>query len=417
MAANDTPYVGLLLIADGLGDRPVPELGGRTPLEAADTPTLDRLAREGECGLLDPIAPGVRGGSDTGHLSLLGYDPYQVYPGRGPFEAMGIGLEVHPGDVAFRCNFATVDDAMAIVLDRRAGRSDFGTRALAEAVDGVQFEDVVCRFKESTVHRAALVLHGPGLGDRVTDPDPHSDGLPLVPAAAKDPADAASAKTARVLNAFLRLTFERWQHHPVNEERRARGIPPANLALPRGPGRSPHLGTFAQRWGFTAACIVEVGLLKGLGRYLGMEVIDVPGATAGLDTDTEAIGRAVVAAAARHRFVLCNVKGPDVAGHDGNPHGKVAILERIDRMAQQIVAALGRRLILCVTGDHTTACSFRDHTGEPCPILFWGETVRPDGVTQFGERPCAGGAVGRIRGTDVLRIMTSYMNAQEKFGA
>ncbi|MBI3910968.1 MAG: 2,3-bisphosphoglycerate-independent phosphoglycerate mutase [Armatimonadetes bacterium] len=410
-------YVGLLLIADGLGDRPVPELDGQTPLEAANIPTLDRLAREGECGLLDPVAPGVRGGSDTSHLSLLGYDPYQVYPGRGPFEAMGIGLEVQPGDVAFRANFATVDGPMKTILDRRAGRSDLGTRELAAAVDGVQIEDVICRFKESTVHRAALVLHGPGLGDQVTDPDPHENGLPLLEARPRNPQDAASAKTARIVNAFLRLAFERWQHHPVNERRRALGIPVANLPLPRGPGRSPHLEPFQQKWGLSAACIVEVGLVKGLGRYLGMEVIEVPGSTAGLDTDTQAIGGAVIEAAGRHPFVLCNVKGPDVAAHDHNAPGKVAIIEKIDAMAAQIVTALGDRLILAVTGDHTTACTYGDHTGEPCPILFWGPTVRTDSVQRFGERPCAAGAVGRIRGTDVLRIMTSYMNVQEKFGA
>jgi 2,3-bisphosphoglycerate-independent phosphoglycerate mutase len=407
---------GLLLIADGLGDRPVPELGGLTPLEAASTPTLDRLAREGECGLMDPIAPGVRGGSDTGHLSILGYDPLVHYTGRGPFEAMGIGLDVRGGDLSFRCNFATVDDRM-VVLDRRAGRITEGTRELAAALDAPQFEDVQCFFKESIAHRAALVLRGPGLGVRLSDVDPHAEGVPIHTAEPLDPTDEASAKSARVLNAFVRRSYELLNHHPVNEARRRAGLPPANIVLPRGAGLTPHLEPFDTKRGLVSACIVEVGLVKGIGRYLGMDVIDVPGTTASLDTDTEAIGRAVRAAFADHNFILCNVKGPDVAGHDGDAAGKVAIIEKIDDMVGQIFDAGSDGLTFAFTGDHSTPVTYGDHTGEPCPILFWSAGVRPDGCQAFGERPVLGGGVGRIRGMDVVNIMTSYMGVQEKFGA
>ncbi len=415
MAATVNTYHALLLIADGLGDRPVPELDGRTPLEAAKTPALDRLAAEGECGLMDPIGPGIRGGSDTGHLAILGYDPYRSYPGRGPFEAMGIGLEVAPGDIAFRCNFATVDDGL-VVTDRRAGRIEEGTAELAAALNGFEHEGVVCRFKESVSHRAALVLHGPGLGDQVGDTDPHVEGqcvliLPEVPG------DPASSKTARVVNAFVRQSYERLRNHPVNRERQRSGLPPANLVLTRGVGRSPDLEPFDRRRGVRSACIVEVGLLKGLGRYLGMKVIEVPGSTAGLDTDTEAIGRAVIEADRDHTFILCNVKGPDVAGHDSNVRGKVEILERIDLMVDQIARAIGDHCIIAVTGDHSTPVTYGEHTGEPCPILVAGPPVRRDACQAFGERPCAPGALGRIRGLDVVNILTSYMGVQEKYGA
>jgi 2,3-bisphosphoglycerate-independent phosphoglycerate mutase len=416
MAASTTPFPGLLLLADGLGDRRVPELGGLTPLEAAATPTLDRLAAEGESGLLDPIAPGVRGGSDTGHLSLLGYDPYRYYPGRGPFEALGIGLEVQRGDLAFRCNFATVDGAM-VVTDRRAGRITEGTRELAAALDGLVIEGVACRFRESVAHRAALVLHGPDLGDQVSDVDPHAEGEPVWEARATAPGDAASERAARVLNTWVRRTHEILSAHPVNAARRAAGLPPANIVLPRGIGKSPDLPPFDPLHQVRSACIVEVGLVKGLGRYLGMTVIDVPGSTADLNTDTGAIGRAVLSAFADHNFVLCNVKGPDVAGHDGDARGKVAILEKIDRMAAEIVTGMGDNLVLMVSGDHSTPVTYGDHTGEPCPVLFWGPPVRRDGVTSFGETAAAAGGVGRIRGLDVMRILTSYMGVQPKFGA
>jgi len=416
MAAHSDIYPALLLIGDGLGDRAVPELGGKTPLEAANTPTLDRLAAEGESGLMDPIGVGIRGGSDTGHLALLGYDPYKYYPGRGPFEALGIGMSVARGDLAFRCNFSTVDDGL-IVLDRRAGRIKDGTAELAAALNGLQIEDVTCYFKESIAHRAALVMRGPGLGEHVSDVDPHEVGAKVWEAHSTKEGDAASEKTARILNAFVRKSYEILDQHPINVQRRAQGLPPANIALPRGIGVSPDLPPFNEKAGVKSACIVEVGLVKGLGEYLGMDVIDVQGSTASVDTDTEAIGRAVIEALQDHNFVLCNVKGPDVAGHDGNARGKISIIEKIDRMVEQIVAATGGKLIIAFTGDHSTPVTYGDHTGEPCPILFWGPTVRKDLVTTFGETAASQGGVHRIRGLDVVNILTSYMGVQEKFGA
>ncbi len=416
MAANSSLYPALLLIADGLGDRAVPELGYKTPLEAADTPTLDRLASEGETGLLDPIGPGIRGGSDTGHLAILGYDPYKYYPGRGPFEALGIGMDVQRGDLAFRCNFSTVDDDL-IVKDRRAGRITEGTEELAAALNGLQIEDVTCYFKESIAHRAALVMRGPGLGANVSDVDPHAEGVKVWDAHATSQNDFASAKTARVLNTFVRKSYEILKDHPVNVKRREAGLPPANVALPRGIGVSPDLPPFDASRGVKSACIVEVGLVKGLGEYLGMDVINVEGSTASLDTDTTAIGQAVIDAFQDHNFVLCNVKGPDVAGHDGNAAGKVAIIEKIDRMVQQIIDGMGGKVVIMVTGDHSTPVTFGDHTGEPCPILFWGPPVRKDLTASFGETVASQGGVGRIRGLDVMNILTSYMGVQEKFGA
>lgn len=416
MATDTGTYRCLLLIADGLGDRSVPEFGGKTPLEEADTPFMDRLAREGETGLLDPIAPGVRGGSDTGHLAILGYDPYRCYPGRGPFEALGIGLNVRRGDLAFRCNFSTVDSDLR-VLDRRAGRIDEGTGELAAALDGMQIEDVTCLFKESIAHRAALVLRGPGLGAEVSDVDPHAAGEIVWQAASTAENDPASEKTARILNAFVRRSYEVLKDHPVNRARAEQGLPPANVVLPRGIGVSPDLPPFDERYGVSSACIVEVGLVKGLGRYLGMDVIDVEGSTAGLDTDCTAIGRAVLDALKRHNFVLCNVKGPDVAGHDGNARGKVEIIEKIDRMVGQIVDEAGDELVLLVTGDHSTPVTYKEHTGEPCPVLIAGPPVRRDLTESFGETAASAGGIGRVRGLDLMPILTSYMGVQEKFGA
>jgi len=222
----------ILIILDGLGDRANRELGFKTPLQFAEKPHLNKIARMSVVGLMDPIAPGVRAGSDTSHLNLLGYDPYKVYTGRGPFEAAGLDMDVKPGDVAFRCNFATVDENM-VVKDRRAGRIKDGTKELAEALNGMEIEDVKLFVKPGVEHRAALVLRGPGLSADVSDVDPHDTGLKIHEARAKSP---EGEKTARIINEFVRRAHEILKEHPVNKERVEKGLPPANILLPRGAG-------------------------------------------------------------------------------------------------------------------------------------------------------------------------------------
>lgn len=403
----------IILIGDGMGDRPIPELKGKTPLETAKTPNMDLLAKRSECGLMDPLGPGIRAGSDTAHLAILGYDPYKVYTGRGPFEAGGIGMDVRKGDISFRCNFATVDEKR-IILDRRAGRIKERTDELSTALNGMKLEDVICYFKESTAHRAALILRGKNLGDKVTDVDPHQTGV--VPPRALS-LDKESKKTAEVLNEFVERSYQILNNHPVNKERRSKGKPPANIILPRGGGLAPALERFRDKYNLKSACIVEVGLIKGIGRYLGMDIIDVPQATGGLDTDTLAIGKALIKSLGNYDFILCNVKGPDVAGHDGNYQAKVESIEKIDLMVGYILKNLPSQVCLSLTADHSTPVSVKDHSGDPVPILFSGPTVRVDEVDKFSERTVTKGGLGRIRGLDVMNILTNLGNLSEKFGA
>jgi 2,3-bisphosphoglycerate-independent phosphoglycerate mutase len=409
-------FKALLLIGDGMGDRPIAELGHRTPLEAAHTPCMDRLAREGECGLMDPIAPGIRAGSDTAHLALLGYDPYQVYTGRGPFEALGIGMEVRGGDVALRCNFSTVDENWR-VIDRRAGRITQGTAELARAVNGIEIEGVQCFFKESVAHRGALLLRGEGLSARITDVDPHTEGEFVRECRPLDPQDEAAQRTARVVNAFVRLSYERLKEHPINRERVAQGLLPANIILPRGAGVAPHLEPFPQRHGVRAAAVVETGLIRGIARFVGMETRDAPGTTGGLDSDLMSMGRTLLQALQEYDFILCNVKAPDLCGHDGNPRQKVEVIERMDAMLRLVLESAEPNLYICLTADHSTPCSVRDHSGDPVPLVLWGPDLRGDEVQAFHERACMRGGLGRLRGSDLVPILTQLMGVQEKFGA
>lgn len=407
---------GIILIGDGLGDRPVAELGNKTPLEVAKKPNIDRLAAEGESGLMDPIAPGVRAGSDTSHLAILGYDPYKCYTGRGPFEAAGIGMDVKQGDVAFRCNFTTISDDM-VVLDRRAGRITEGTEQLAAAVNGMQIEDVTCIFKESVAHRGALVLRGPGLAADITDTDPHVVDAKIHTSVAIDPNDAASAKTARIVNEFVRKSYELLKDHPVNKARIANGEAPANVILPRGSGLAPHLTPINERNNIKSACVAETGLIKGVAKYVGMDIIDVPEATGGLDSDLIAMAKAIIKAMDDHNFVLCNVKGADVGGHDGSAKAKIDLIENLDGMIKYLMENVDKETYIALTADHSTPVDVLDHSGDPVAITFWGPGVRTDEVTKFDERSVVKGGVMRIKGIDVMNIMTQLMTVQDKFGA
>jgi 2,3-bisphosphoglycerate-independent phosphoglycerate mutase len=377
---------------------------------------MNKLALLGECGAMDPIAPGIRAGSDTSHLAILGYDPFKVYTGRGPFEAAGIGMDVRKGDVAFRCNFSTVDDNM-LVLDRRAGRIEIGTHQLAEAVNGMQIDDVTCYFKESVAHRGALVLRGPGLGAAVTDADPHEVGQKIHEAHAIDPNDQASAKTAKIINQFIRRSYEALKDNPVNKARQTEGEMPANIILPRGAGVAPHIESFEEKYSLKPSVVVETGLIAGIAVYLGMKVIEVPGATGGLDSDLMAIGRAILDAFKDSDFVLCNIKGGDIAGHDGDADAKVKFIERIDEVIGMLMQSLGENAYIILTADHATPVSVKDHSGDTVPIVFYGPGVRVDSVKAFDERSVVGGGLFRIRGIDVMNNLTQLMNTQVKFGA
>ncbi len=403
----------LLIILDGLGDRAIKELGYKTPLQFAETPHLDKIARMSVVGLMDPIAPGIRAGSDTSHLNLLGYDPYKVYTGRGPFEAAGLDMDVEPGDVAFRCNFATVDDEL-VVRDRRAGRIKEGTHELAEALNGMKIEDVEFFVKEGVEHRAALIMRGPGLNPNIGDVDPHEVGRKIHRANALVP---EAEKTARLLNEFVMRAHEILKEHPVNKERERMGLKPANILLPRGAGMAPHLENFHEKWGMRGACVVGTPLIRGICKLAGMDPIDSPKFTGSYDTDMEGKIRYAIEALEKRNydFVLVNIKAPDIAGHDMEPRKKVEVIERIDGAMEYLLNILPEDIVVAVTADHSTPCSVGDHSGDPVPIMLYAPDSRAEG-TAFNEVDCARGSL-RIKGSDLMKIILNLTNRAEKFGA
>lgn len=403
-----------IVVMDGLGDRGCESLGGRTPLQATETPNFDWFAKNGMSGICDVIAPGVRPGSDTAHLSILGYDPRKVYTGRGPFEAAGIGLIGKRGDVAFRCNFATVDENM-VVTDRRAGRiKEPDTSELVKSLQGLSFDGVEAIVKEGTEHRAALLLRGPGLSPDVTDADPH-DLAHVLESKGKTP-DAEF--TADIVNRFVKKSYEILKDHPVNKKRISEGLPPANILLPRGAGSFPEIEPFPVIHGMKSACVAGVGMIKGICGVCGLDIIDLPKeCTGGTDSDFVLKASKAVEALGEYDFVLMNCKAPDVCGHDSDPEKKCNIIKKLDDMAKYIKDNVPENTVVVFTADHSTPCVLGDHSGDPVPITVYTENIVRDSACEFNESGCAQGSMGRIHGFDIVPICMDLANRTEKYGA
>ena len=405
----------LFFIADGMSDLPCKELNGHTPLEAAKTPNMDLIAKKGISGIMDVINPGIVPGSDVAHLALFGLNPYEYYTGRGPFEAAGLDIKVNPGDIAARVNFAT-RDAEGIVIDRRAGRIIEGTSELADLLDGLEIDGVKILFKAGTEHRAALVLRGIGLSDRVQSNDPKKEGKPFYEVKALEDTDAA-VKTANIIKKLIEIAEDKFLTADVNKRRASANQLLANTLLIRGFGQAPHIPSFYQRTNLKSVCVAGGGLYKGVARLLGMDVIDVPGATGGVTSDLEMKVKHAIEALDNYDFVFLHIKGTDNYGHDGNVPGKKEFIEKIDKAIEPLVKVCERGDLVVMLSDHSTPCIIKDHTADPVPVVIAGGNVRIDDVTSYGERVCAKGGNLRFNGIHLLSIIISAMGLGKKFGA
>lgn len=408
---------GLVIILDGAGDRPAPGLGGATPLEAARTPVLDRLAGEGICGLVDPLYPGVPVGTQTGTGVLLGIAPGVVVRlHRGPVEAVGAGLHLDPGDVAIRCNFATLrpNGRSFAIEDRRAGRIREGTDELARALDGTVLDGIQATLRPASQHRAVLRLSGDGVSAAVTDTDPgagHPEGM-VLDSVAQDATDSHAVRTAAVVNAYLRRAHEVLRDHPVNRAREALGEPPANGIITRGAGRREVLTGIVRHMGLRAALVGGELSVLGLAAMLGFTVRGEPAFTGLPDTDLE--GKAAVAGALLedHDLVFLHLKGADICGHDLDAVGKMRFLERVDAALEPLPRD---GLVIGVSSDHSTDSRTGRHSGDPVPSLLHSRHGRRDACTSFGETSCAVGGLGRISGTAFLTSVLDAMNVIDNF--
>ncbi len=399
----------LMLILDGLGDKPYPNLRNKTPLEFARTPNLDKMGHLGETGLMYTLGPGIIPGSDTAHLALFGYDPLEYYQGRGVYEALGAGIKLKPSDVAFRVNFAT--KKKGIIVDRRAGRNGYKLDELANELDGMKIGNAKILFKHTVEHRAVLVIRGKGLGKNVSDTDPHVTGKEI-----REPKPLTKSKsdkkTAEVLRRFLKEAERILKDSKVNRSRKRKGLPPANALLVRGAGQYKPVPGIKGRFGITATGIAGGALYKGVARFVGMDVPDIPGATGDKNTNLEA--KAEAAINAKTDLVFLHVKATDSFSHDKDPKGKARFISKVDK---ELVSKVKSEFdLIFVSGDHSTFSSIGEHTADPLPILIYGDEdiIRQD-LGAFGERKSALGQ-HKINGLDVMPILLSKAGFMEKFG-
>jgi len=414
----------LYVCLDGLADDPIPELDGRTPLEAADTPFLDALARQGRTGMVTTVGEGIAPESDIAVFAILGYDPREEHPGRGVVEALGVGMDFHDGDLAYRVNFATAE--WPTIVDRRVGRdlpSD-EARALADEVNAeLPLPNATFDLRSTVEHRGVLVIRASEgtLSAEVSNTDPayRKDGHLGVALETFEPVvarcepleDTAEARRAAELtNAFVEGAAKVLDASEVNAARRRAGRLPANLILTRDGGdRRPSLQPIAERFGPSWGCFVEMPVERGIALILGMEPVDAPRLLAEEDYATWA--RLAIDAIEGFDALYIHIKGPDVPAHDGRAEDKRDVIEQIDRafFGELLPGIDLARTIVAVTADHATSCIRKAHTAEPVPLLVTGGPVRPDGTEAFGERACTSGKLGALKGIEILPRISALL--------
>jgi len=394
----------IILVPDGAADRPLDELGGKTVLEVAHTPHLDRLAAEARCGLFQSIPEGYTPGSEIANLVILGYDPAVCYQGRGVLEAAAMGVVLGDDDVALRCNLICIEDGR--IKNHSAGHISSGEAAVLIQYLNERLGSAQVVFHPGVSYRHLLVLTG-GFSPDVDCKPPHDVvGQPveyLLPAAVR----AAGEETAKLLRHLIAESRKILPSHPVNRARQAAGKDPANSIWPWSAGRKPAMETFQERYGVKGAVISAVDLVRGIGRLAGFDVIRVEGATGLYDTNYEGKADACLDALADHDLIYLHVEAPDEAGHEGDVRLKVRCVEDFDR---RLVGRLLRRVdlsetVIAVLPDHATPAHLRTHTAEPVPFLIRRPGQPPDSVEAFTEQSCARGSFGILAKDAFIRAV------------
>ncbi len=384
----------VLLVFDGLGGLPL-EPGGMTELETARTPHLDALARDGICGLHDPVGRGITPGSGPAHLALFGYDPLRHQVGRGVLEALGIGFDLQAGDVAARGNFCTVDEK-GLITDRRAGR--IPTEKGAELVDllrSIELPGVQTFVEPVKEYRLVVIIRGENLAGPLTETDPQRLGAaPLSVKALRPEAE----RTAALFNQWIA------QARDILADQH-----PANMVTLRGLAKHPSLHSMEELYGLRSAAVAVYPMYRGAARLVGMEVLPT-----GESVQEEL--EAVRAHWEKYEFLFLHLKKFDSAGEDGDFGRKVSLIEEADRLVIPALLEL-RPEVLVVTGDHSTPALLRAHSWHPVPVLLYSQHCRSDLCTSFSERDCARGALGRFPATDIMPLALANALRLTKFGA
>lgn len=393
----------LFIVIDGLGDEPIPHLGNKTPLEAAQTPFMDGLADQGMVGLAEVKFGGALPTSEDGHLCLFGYDPENLSIRRGLFTARGAGIQVQPGDVALRGNFAYVKDGKAV--DRRAGRIT-DTKKLIADLNQIQVSGAKLILKSAKDHRLGIVLRGENLSAEISDIDcwySHLDDK----IRQSRPIDNSSEakKTAEILNQFIEKAHQLLKDHPINNQREADGLTPANFIITRGASSLTDLQLFNDKYGLKAACIAGKVLYKQVAELLGMDLISVPGADGTPETNLTGKFQAGVNALLTNDFVFLHIKATDSLAEDGRYIEKGDFIEQVDQKMQIIDHP--EDLLVVITSDHSTCSLLKRHCKPPCPVLIWGG--EKDEIKVFSEKMCQKGGLKKFPQLSLMEKILDFI--------
>jgi 2,3-bisphosphoglycerate-independent phosphoglycerate mutase len=383
-----------MVILDGLGGLPL-KPGGKTELETASTPNLDKLAVQSALGLTVPVGPGITPGSGPGHLAIFGYDPIRYEIGRGALEALGVDFELGADDVAARGNFCLLDSE-GILLDRRAGRiPTVQASTLIEQLRGIKVEGVEFFIEPIKEHRFAFIMRAPGLEDTLSDSDPQRTGVPPLEIYATT---SNSLRAAEFANRFIQ------QARNILAENAS-----ANMIMLRGFAQLPAIASYQELFKLTPAAIALNGMYRGVARLAGMEVLKVEGSSISDEFTT------LEKNWNDFDFFYLHVKKTDTCGENGDFFGKVKAIEEVDELIPRLVA-LDPDVII-VSGDHSSPAVLKSHSWHPVPTLLYSKIVRPDGIPEFGERACLRGSLGIIPAKDVMPLALANAGRIAKYGA
>lgn len=413
-----------------MGDRPLPELGGKTALEAADTPYMDSLAKAGKTGLMYTVGKGLAPESDVAVVSILGYDPFKYHVSRGALEAIGAGIYMENGDLALRCNFATLAADNSIV-DRRAGRNLTQQEAdeLAQAVtEQIHLESypATAQLKSTGTYRAALVIKSDktDLSGNIDNTDPaykRVDGIGVADLDAEHvlksctPFDQTKEAeiSAKLVNEFTQKSKAILENHEVNKKREAKGKLKANALLCRDAGSIvPQFPFLCDMYDLGFVCLADMNVERGIARLAGMSLVDLPLPSKDLKYDCELRVKKLIEALPDYDCFYVHIKGPDEPGHDGDCKQKAQLISIVDKhflgnMLEQIKL---EETVICITADHSTPCDLKAHSDDPVPILISGNDLQADKVQKFSEKECEKGELGTLnKGTELLPLLVNYM--------
>jgi len=397
----------LLVVGDGMADFPIPELGNKTPLQAAYKPNMDSIAAKGRSGLIKTVPDECSPGSDTAICAVLGYDPRRYCPGRGPLEAPARGIKLSGPDSAYRCNIITEKDEA--ILDYSAGHITTAEASkLIRAVKKAFEKPGEIEFYPGLDYRHFLIMRDFPNPELIECTPPHdATGIKVVEVLPKAKS-AEAEKESKILRELILGSRDILRDHPVNVAREKAGKHPGNLIWPWGGGKKPSMPTVMEKYGVKSAVISAVDLVKGIGSYAGMEIIDVPGATGLANTNYEGKANAALKALKTNDLVFVHVEAPDEAGHIKDYKLKVKTIEDLDkRLLGKILKGINEPCTIAILPDHPTPIKIGTHTRDPVPFSIASPFLKPDGVKMFDEVSAQKGGFGLVKNDYLISLLIS----------